>query len=77
MKAIAILISGGMVQGVYEVHNSPHSRVIIVDDDDLRNSGDRQSIALGQLNGYDFDGGIEYKEIHSELSNYISSDDVY
>lgn len=82
MKTIAIQIdSSGVFQGVYEVENSPHNRVIVIEDRNLGNvpdaSVERQEIALRQLEGYDFDGYIDYDEIHSELSNYISSDDVY
>lgn len=82
MKTIAISIdSSGVFQGVYEIEGSPHERVIVVEDRNLGNSAEgsdeRQKTALKQLEGYDFDGHIEYNEIHSELSNYISSDDVY
>lgn len=82
MKTIAIRIdSSGVFQGVYEVENSPHDRVIVVSDRDLGSAPDasiqRQQTALKQLEGLDYDGYIDYSEVHSELSRYISSDDMY
>lgn len=77
MKTTAILVSGGNVQGIYKVHGAPHNKVIIVDEDNLRDSENRQQTAFEQLEGFGTDGEIEFDEIHSELSNYISSDDVY
>ncbi len=76
MKAIAILIKGGLVAGVYNVLNAPEQRVFIIDDDNLAQSGDRETEALQQLEGYEPDGDIEFNEIHSELSNWISSEDL-
>lgn len=78
MKTLAVHVSGGIVQGFYEIENSPHDRIILIDDDQIREvePKERKEVAKGQLNGYDVEGQIDYSEIHDNLSNYISSEEV-
>lgn len=76
MKTIAIHISGGNVHGIYEVENSPHTNIIIMDDDAIQGALDRVKEAKDQLEGFEIDGYMDFKDIHSELSRYISSEEV-
>jgi len=76
MKTIAIYLNNGTVEGAYEVFNAPHSNVIIIDDDDLKRSGDRITEARNQLEGLTFNGSVEFNELHSDLSAYISSEEI-
>ena len=73
---ISILVRGGLIQGVYNILNAKQTGIIIVDDDNLMQSSDRETEALEQLTPYQLDGDVEYKEIHTILSNHIDSEDI-
>ena len=76
MKTIAIHISGGVVQGVHPVYNCPHKKLIIIDEDNLRESIEENlEEAIRQLEGAEVDFEIDFENLHSELTG-ISSDDV-
>ena len=73
---ISILVRGGLIQGVYNILNAKQTGIIIVDDDNLMQSSDRETEALEQLTPYQLDGDVEYKEIHTILFNHIDSEDI-
>ncbi len=80
-KSFAIKISEGNIKKVYEIKNPPEhlkNSFVVVNDDVLSklNSKERWVEANNQLEGYRFDGDVEYKEIHSKLSDYIESEYV-
>lgn len=77
-ETIAICVQGGVIQCIARVHNAPQKGIIIVDDDNLRESTDRARAANIMLEDIlQPDVEIEYNEIFNNLSNYITDDDVH
>lgn len=76
-ETIAICVQGGLIHCIARVHNAPKKGIIIIDDDNLRESEDRAKEANEMLNSVlQPDVEIDYSEIFDNLSSYISDEDV-